>query len=204
VKKTLWLTCLAVLVSTTSFAAQAAETPKAAAKPAAAAKAPATAKAPAGPVMTAKEKAAFAKQVDLFTQVAAAGETEKDPLLLLSAVKMLDQLPFGGIVREGAQEKGAYDRDALLSSAKEYAAGDAELLAVIAKLQDAPEATAVRGYRHHGDGPGYYYDRRYHERHYGCDWHRVCGRRGCDWVCDEGYRERYRERERVREIRRRR
>lgn len=184
-RKTLWLTCLAVLVSASAFA-QAAEQPKAPAKPA------------AGPALTAEEKATFSKQVDLFTQVATAGETDKDPLLLLSAVQMLDQLPFDGIERPGAKadagakvEPKTFDREALLNLAKEYAAGDAELLAVIAKVQEAPEPTAVRGRHHRHRGPGHYYERRYHERRHECDWVRVCSYDDCEWVCDEP---RYRER----------
>jgi hypothetical protein len=176
-RKTLWSTCLAVLVCLTSFVALAAEQTKAAVKPGAA------------PAVTAQEKAAFAKQVDLFTQVAAAGETQKDPLLLVSAARMLDQLPFAGIQKPGATDKSTYSRDGLLGLAKEYAAGDAELLAVIAKLQEASEATAVRGWRHHGDGPGYYYDRPYHHRRFGCHMVRECGRHGCDWVCGRGGRD---------------
>ena len=43
-------------------------------------------------------------------------------------------------------------------------------------------------------------ERSYHERRHGCDWTRVCGHHGCEWVCDEP---RYRERVRVREIRER-
>jgi hypothetical protein len=170
VKKTLWFTCLAVLVCGTVFAAP--PPGRAAANPA------------AGAAVTAQEKATLAKQVDLFTQLATTGETEKDPLLLLTAVKLLDQLPpSGGIEKPGATDKSKFTREGLLTEAKEYAAGDAELLSVIAKVQDAPEATAVRGWRHHGDGPGYYYDRRYHHRRYGCDWVRECGHHGCDWVC---------------------
>ena len=167
-KKTPWLTCLAVLACATAFAAQAAEQPKAAAK------------SNAGPAMTAQEKATFAKQVDLFTQVATAGETQKDPLLLLSAAKMLDELPFGGIERPEAKaeakagakaEPKVYEREALLNLAKEYATGDAELLAVIAKVQEAPEPTAVRGHVRERHGrPGHYYERSYHERRHGCDW----------------------------------
>jgi hypothetical protein len=175
VKKTMWLTCLTVLACGITFAAPPPE--KAAAKPAAAA------------TMTAQEKAALAKQIDLFAGVAAAGETQKDPLLLLSAVRMLDQLPFSGIAKPDGKEN--YSRDALLAQAKECAAGDAELLAVVAKLQDASEATAVRGWRHHGDGPGYYYDRPYHRHRFGCRMVRECDRRGCDWVC--AGRDRYRD-----------
>jgi hypothetical protein len=174
VKKILWTTSLVALACVTALAVAAAQETQTPAKPA------------AGQAMTAKEKADLSKQVDLFTQIASAGETEKDPLMLLTAVKLLDQLPaFGGIAKPGATDKSTYSRDALLAEAKEYATGDAELLAVIAKVQDAPEATAVRGHRHHGDGYGYYYDRRYHHRRYGCEWVRVCSHhRGCEWVCE--------------------
>jgi hypothetical protein len=179
-KKTLLLACLAVLVCVTSFAAPAAEQPKAAAA------------ADAAPAMTAQEKAAFAKQVDLFAQVASYGEKEKDPLVLLTAVKMLDDLPFGGIGKADAKDKGAYDRAGLLALAKQNATGDAELLAVIAKLEEAPEATAVRGRRDgdrdRDDRPGRYYERRRHERRFECNWYRECGRHGCEWVCGRRHR----------------
>jgi len=56
---------------------------------------------------------------------------------------------------------------ALLGQAKQYATGDEELLAVIAKVQEPPEKTAVRG--HHGYYGGYY-DRPYHHRHFDCTW----------------------------------
>lgn len=179
-KKTLLLACLAVLVCVTSFAAPAAEQTKAAAA------------ADAGAPMTAQEKAAFAKQVDLFVQVASYGETEKDPLVLLTAVTMLDGLPFGSIGKADAKDQGTYDRAGLLALAKQHATGDAELLAVIAKLEEAPEATAVRG-RHDRDRysrRGYYYERRHHERRFGCDWYRECGRHGCEWVCGRSRRHR--------------
>jgi hypothetical protein len=119
--------------------------------------------------------------------LAVAGETQKDPLLLITAARMLDQLPFSGVAKPDGKEN--YSREALLAQAKEYATGDAELLAVIAKLQDAPEATAVRGHGRHGDGPGYYYDRPYHHRRHGCRMVLECRRhRGCDWVCVGGRR----------------
>ena len=173
-KKTLWSTCVAMLVCAAPFAS-AAEDKTPAAKPEAA------------PVMTAKEKADFAKQVDLFAQVASYGETQKDPLVLLTAVKMLDDLPFGGVKKPDAADKATYDRAGLLAQAKLLATGDAELLAVIAKLEEAPEATSVRGRhdrdRDRDDRPGRYYDRRYHDRRYECDWFKVCGRHGCEWVC---------------------
>lgn len=169
-KKTLWSACAVALLVAPLVVAQDK-------KPAADKKDQA--------ILTAEEKAAFAKQVDVFVGVAQAGETQKDPLLLLSAVKLMDQLPFDAIAKPDAKDKSTYSRDALLTQAKECATGDAELLAVIGKMADAPEATAVRGHRGHGDGPGYYYDRRYHERRHHCEWIRVCERhRGCEWVCE--------------------
>ena len=173
-RKALWSACLAVLVCGTSFVALAAEE-KTDAKPEAVA------------VMTAKEKADFAKRVDLFAQVASYGETQKDPLVLLTAVKMLEDLPFGGVGKAEAKDKTTYDRQGLLTLAKQYATGDAELLSVIAKVQDAPEPTAVRG-RHDRDWdsrPGHYYDRRYHERRFKCDWFRDCRHGHCEWVCGD-------------------
>lgn len=142
----------------------------------------------------AKEQAAVAKKVDLFYQVVSYGEAEKNPLILIGAVKLLDDISFAGVVKPGQDEKtGArYDRVALLSQAKEYAAGDTELLAVIAKVQDPPEQTTVR---HHGGyhGGGYYGHGGYHRggrwhggyqgRHWGCNWHQRCGPYGCNWVC---------------------
>ena len=47
----------------------------------------APAKPAAGQTTTAKEKADLAKQVDLFTQIASAAETEKDPLMLFGDAK---------------------------------------------------------------------------------------------------------------------
>jgi hypothetical protein len=143
------------------------------------------AKPEAGPAMTAKEQADLKQQVELFSDIVTAGEAQKDPLLLVTAVKILDQIPAGVQKGEG-KDAGVYERDALLTEAKEYAAGDAELLAVIGKVEAAPEATAVRGHRHHGDGPGYYYDRHYHHHEYRCHWYRECYHGRCDWVCGRG------------------
>jgi len=128
------------------------------------------AKKEAAPAMTDKEKAEYTKKVDLVNQLATYGETQKDPLVLIGAVKMLDELPFKGIVKPGEQGKAGtrYDRETLLKEAKQYAAGDKELLAVIAKVQTPPETTAVRG-RHgggHGGGHHRYYERRHHDRWY--------------------------------------
>lgn len=171
-KRMLGFTCLAVVVGATPFAVWAADE-KAEAKPESA-------------VMTTQEKADYAKRVALFSDVASYGETQKDPLVLLTAVKMLDDLPFGGIAKAGAKDASGtkYDRAGLLSLAKTNAAGDAELLAVITKLEEAPEPTTVRG-RHRDDdfGPGHYYNRRYHPRRYGCDWYEECHHGRCEWVC---------------------
>lgn len=138
-----------------------------------------------GPTMDAKETANFSQKVDLFVQVASYGETQKDPLALVTAVRMLDELPFGGVAKAGEGDKSGppYDRDALLNLAKEAAAGDAGLLAIIQKLQDAPEPTAVRGGWRHPPGPDRYWERRYHERRYRCRWFRVCRHGNCEWVC---------------------
>jgi hypothetical protein len=120
--------------------------------------------------MDAKQEAEFAKKVELFTGVASYAETNKDAIAMVSAIKMLDQLPFDGIVKPGQPEKGGarFDRATMVNQAKEYAAGDAETLAVIAKVQDVPKKIDVRGY--------YYY-------HYVCYWYYVCGPRYCRWVC---------------------
>ena len=111
-------------------------------------------------------------------------------------MKLLDGLPFAGIAKPGEDGKtGArYDRTDLLKQAKEYATGDEELLTVIAKVQDPPEKTAVRG--HFGPpgpppppgfggppGPWGYYDRPYHRRHYSCVWEPICRHGHCDWIC---------------------
>ncbi len=130
-----------------------------------------------------KESAEFSKKVGLFYQVVSYGEAQKDPLVILTAVKLLDDLPFAGIAKPGKDEKTVtrYDRVALLDEAKQFAAGDDELLAVIAKVQEPPQKTEVRG---HGRGHDYgYYDRPHHRRHYECTWMNVCRHRHCDWVC---------------------
>lgn len=145
----------------------------------------AVAKPEAAPVMSDKEKAEFAKQVDFFVQVASYGEAHKDPLALVTAVRLLDDLPFTSVARPGEGEKSGppYDRDALIAQAKASAGGDAGLLAIIEKVQDAPEPTAVRGGGHRPPPPPRYYDRNYHERHYRCRWVRECHRGNCEWVC---------------------
>lgn len=142
------------------------------------------AKPEAAKPMDAKEKADYSKKVGLFYQVVNYGETQKDPLVMLGAVKLLDNLPFGGVTKPGTDEKSGvkYDRVALLNQAKEYAAGDTELLAVIAKVEVPPEKTAVRG---HGDrfGGGGYYDRPRHHRQWRCVWVQHCRHGRCEWVC---------------------
>ncbi|MBA4416496.1 MAG: hypothetical protein C0392_01090 [Syntrophus sp. (in: bacteria)] len=134
----------------------------------------------------AKDSAEFSKKADLFIQIASYGEANKDPLILISAVKLLDSLPFDGISKPGQDGKSGakYDRVALLGQAKQYAAGDEELLAVIAKVQEPPEKTAVRGHGGHGGHHYGYYDRPHHRRHFDCTWFRVCHHHGgCNMVC---------------------
>jgi len=148
--------------------------------------------------LTAKEQAEYAKKVDLFQNVVTYAEAQKDPLVMLSAVKMLDGMPFGGIAKPGTDEKkpALYDRLAMLDQAKQFAEGDTEVLAVIAKAQTAPEKTDVRwggrhgGYGGHGGwgghrgGPGWYYGPPRHHRGWGCVWFTRCHPyRGCTRVC---------------------
>lgn len=185
-KKTLWLICLSVFLVAVSFAAVGA-----------AEKAPEM-KPEVVKTMDAKEQAEFSKQVDLFIQTVSLGEDIKDPLVLVAAVKMLDELPGKAIAKPGKDEKNPvfYDRKALLDQAKQYAAGDSELLAVIAKVETPPLKTAVRGhhggyhdryYDHHDRGRYYdrydYYRPRYHRRHYDCTWFQFCGPHGCRMAC---------------------
>jgi hypothetical protein len=132
-----------------------------------------------------KEKVEFAKKVSLFYQVVSYGQTQKDPLVLLSAVKLLDDLPFAGIVKPGQDEKSGarFDRTSLLAEAKKFAEGDDELLAVIAKVETPPEKTAVRGYGPGGFHRGYYYGWPEHHRHFRCVWFEICRHGRCEWVC---------------------
>jgi hypothetical protein len=179
-KKTLWFISLIIFVCASSLTMVWAEEKKP------------VVKKEAAPILNAKEKAEYSKKVDLFIQLASYGETNKDPLVTLSAVKMLDELPFTGIVKPGEPEKGGarYEREALLNQAKQFAADDQELLAVIAKVQNPPEKIAVRG-RHDGRGdyggrdfgPGHYYGRPHHERNYGCNWIRICRHGDCNLIC---------------------
>lgn len=145
--------------------------------------------------MDAKEKAEASKKAELFIQTATAGENMKDPVILVAAVKMLDDLPFKAIAKPGTDEKKPvfFDRKAMLDQAKQYAAGDTELLAVIAKVETPPEKTAVRG--HHGGYHDRYYDHgrpydrydyyrpRHYRRHYDCTWFQVCRHGYCKMVC---------------------
>lgn len=146
--------------------------------------------------LSSKDMSPFAKEVRMFNQLVTFGEANKDALVMVSAVRLMDSLPFKGIAKPGKEGKSGalYERGALLTQAKEFASGDAEVLAVIAKLQDVPEKTDVRSrhggnhggnhghhnWGHHGGyhGGGYYYPVRY-----GCVWYQVCGRHGCSWVC---------------------
>lgn len=94
-------------------------------------------------------KVDYSKDVDLFIQVVTYGEAKKDPLAMISAVRMMDTLGFDSITNESTEVR--YERGELLNKAKEFATGDKELLGMIAKVGD--EKTAVRGrhrpYRHH-------------------------------------------------------
>jgi hypothetical protein len=182
-KKVLWLVCVSVFAVVASIASVGAEE----AKP--------EMKKEVVKTVDPKDKAAYSKKVDLFIQTATLGEDMKDPLILVSAVKMMDDLPFEGIAKPGKDEKkpALYDRKALLDQAKQYAAGDSELLAVIAKVETPPQKTAVRGYhggyhdRYYEYGRPYdrynYYERRHHRRHYGCTWFRICHHGYCEMVC---------------------
>jgi len=177
-KKTVWFTLMFVLAIALSFNGAWAEEKKA------------EEKKDGVYVVEKKHKSELQKKADLFLKVATYGEAEKDPMIMLSAVKILDSLPFKGVAKEGKDKESVqYDRELLLKKATEFAADDKEMIALIAKVKDAPEATEVRGHhgRHdrHGHGGGYYgghhyYERRHHERFYDCFW-RV-NRHG-DWVC---------------------
>jgi hypothetical protein len=173
-KKVLFIVCLIMFVCGFSVGAVWAQDKKPEAKQ--------EATKPAKP-MDAKEQAEYSKKVGLFYQVVSYGEAQKDPLVILSAVKLLDDLPFDGIAKPGSDEKkpARYDRAGLLNQAKQYAAGDEELLTIIAKVETPPEKTAVRG---HGRGPHHgYYDRPHHRHHWGCVWYEYCRHGRCEMVC---------------------
>lgn len=156
-KKVISIICLVTFICTVSFtAAWTAE------------------KKEAGAVPTAKEKAEIDKKVDLFYGVVAYGEEQKNPLIMITAVKLFDDLGFTDIAKPGQDAKGTavYNRLGLLDQAKLYAANDAELLAVIEKVQNPPEEVAVRGhhghgYRGHGGHGGYYGHGRGYGGYYG-------------------------------------
>lgn len=158
-KKMLWLICLLMFATAVSFSPVWAEEKKADAK-----------KEAAEVKLDKKQTAEYSKKADMFVQVVAHAEAEKDPVIMLSAVKIMDDLPFKSIEKPAVkgQEATLYERDALLKQAKEFAVGDTELLAVIAKVESAPEKTEVRG--HHGGGHGGYYGRRHHEREWDRPW----------------------------------
>lgn len=149
------------------------------------------------PALDAAQTADFSREVAMLSQVVSFGEANKDALVMISAVRLLDSLPFEGVAKPGTDEKAKanYDRKEMLNQAKEYAAGDQEVLAVVAKLEDVPEKTDVRygghgghhggyhgGYHggHHGGyhGGGYWHERRHH-----CMWFQRCGPWGCEWIC---------------------
>lgn len=175
-KKTLYLSLLVIMSCLILFPAAWAQEQKTPEPPKADAKKADT------PEIDPKDMVDFSKQVEMFTQIAAYAETKKDPILMVGAVRMLDSLPFDGVAKPGAQDKDAmYDRASLLKQAKQYASGDKEMLALIAKFEEVPEKTAVRygGHRPPPDSYGYY---PHGPRHH-CNWHKVCGHWGCEWVC---------------------
>ncbi|MHB8880794.1 MAG: hypothetical protein ACYC69_04680 [Thermodesulfovibrionales bacterium] len=177
-KKTFWFVMMLVFVVAVSFSGVWAEEKKD------------DSKKEGVMVVEKKHRSELQKKATLLLRVVAYGEAEKDPIIMLSAVKILDDLPFKGIRDEKSKDGVQYDRESLLAKAKEFAADDAELLALIAKVKDAPEVAEVRGrHRGHrdrwGHGRGYYgghhyYERRHHERFYDCFWR--LNRHG-DWVC---------------------
>jgi hypothetical protein len=106
-----------------------------------------------------KEQAEILKKVDLFYQVVSDGEAQKNPLILIAAIRLFDSLPFTGLVKPAQDDKkdvSVYNRTVLLNEARQYAAGDTELLALLAKIENTPESTEVRGQYDRG-GPGNYY-----------------------------------------------
>lgn len=104
------------------------------------------------------QMADFSKEVAMLSQVATFAEANKDALVMVGAVRLLDSLPFDGVAKPSADEKAdvRYDRKEMLKQAKEYASEDKEVLAVIAKLEDVPEKTEVRRGGHDGNHGGYH------------------------------------------------
>jgi hypothetical protein len=161
-----WFTCIPILMLASSYtAAWAADS-----KPDAKVATPATATAPAA-TLDKKLQAEYNAKADTFLYMVSYGEAEKNPIVLLSAVKLLDDLPFSSIstTDEKGKEVKQFDRDTILLHAKEFAAGDTELLAVITKIQEAPVKSGVRGHDgrdHYGRYEGRYHDDRYHGGHF--------------------------------------
>ncbi len=131
------------------------------------------------------ENVEIERQVEIFYRVVAAAETQKDPLIMLGAIRMFDELQFTGIVKPGktdTQPDSVYDRMYLLREAKKYANEDAEMIALLEKIERSPETTEVRGhpgrrgpgspggpgrYYAHGGGPrGVYHGYRHHGPYY--------------------------------------
>jgi hypothetical protein len=183
-KRNAWFVVFLVIACLFSFTAVGAEEKKPEAKQEQAAK--------LGP----KDLAPFSKEVAMFSQLVSFGEANKDALVMVGAVRLMDSFPFQGIAKPGKEGKSGvlYERVALLNQAKEFASGDTEVLAVIAKLQDVPEKTDVRsrhggnhggnhGHHNWGNHGGYHGGGYYYPVRYGCVWYQVCGRHGCSWVC---------------------
>lgn len=174
-----WLGCIPILFLASSFTAAWAADSKPDANIATSASASATAPAAA---LDKKMQAEYAAKADVVLYMVNYGETEKNPIALLSAVRLLDELPFASLstTDEKGKQVKQFDRDTILLHAKEFAAGDTEMLAVITKVQEAPVKSGVRGHdgrdrygrydgRYHDDryhGGHYYYERPMHDRYY--------------------------------------
>jgi len=93
--------------------------------------------------LSAQEAMEYSKKAEIANYVISIGTENKDSLLLLSGVKLLDEIP-AGVVKLGQTGKGAatYDRDALLDQAKIFAGKNKNLLEVIADVK----AEKKRGY----------------------------------------------------------
>ncbi len=185
-KTTLKFICAMVLVGIVSCASAWAQT-----------KAP-DAKAEELPKLDPGQIAEFSKEVSMLNQMVSFAEANKDSLIMISAVRVLDSLPFEGVAKPGsdAKSKARYDRNEMLNQAKEYASGDKEVLAMVARLKEVPERTDVRhpghhghhhghhhGWHHGGFHGGYHGGGYWHPTVYPCVWVLEVGPLGWGWVC---------------------
>lgn len=80
-------------------------------------------------------------------RVVAFGQQNQDPLALITAVRMLNDLganvaiPGTDVGATGEQSQPVFDPVALLEEAESYAAGDAEVLAMIETEMDSVESS---------------------------------------------------------------